>query len=205
MIEVKQIPLLREVRKKTNSMPFWYDTCPDDPKMMQPNEQRTALLEEALANLNAGLSLREVSDWITETSGLKLSHMGLSKIWTRVGRERNIIKPVKKPKRTMAEHKEIRRKIRIRSEKNRVNNAIKRIERLGGEIQDIRFEEEMKKPLKGIVEVDFLPEEGENPNIIFKPNAGPQTEFLASEEQEVLYGGAAGGELKSGFFRLLFS
>ena len=29
--------------------------------------------------------------------------------------------------------------------------------------------------------------------IIFKPNSGPQTEFLASSEREVLYGGAAGG------------
>ena len=29
--------------------------------------------------------------------------------------------------------------------------------------------------------------------VIFKPNPGPQTEFLASSEQEVLYGGAAGG------------
>lgn len=30
-------------------------------------------------------------------------------------------------------------------------------------------------------------------NVIFKPNAGPQTAFLASSEREVLYGGAAGG------------
>jgi hypothetical protein len=29
--------------------------------------------------------------------------------------------------------------------------------------------------------------------IIFKPNPGPQTEFLSASEQEVLYGGAAGG------------
>lgn len=29
--------------------------------------------------------------------------------------------------------------------------------------------------------------------VIFKPNPGPQTEFLAAPEQEVLYGGAAGG------------
>ena len=33
----------------------------------------------------------------------------------------------------------------------------------------------------------------ENENVIFKPNAGPQTEFLAAAEREVLYGGAAGG------------
>jgi len=30
-------------------------------------------------------------------------------------------------------------------------------------------------------------------DIIFQPNAGPQTAFLAASEQEVLYGGAAGG------------
>lgn len=30
-------------------------------------------------------------------------------------------------------------------------------------------------------------------NIIFKPNAGPQTSFLAASEREVLYGGSAGG------------
>jgi hypothetical protein len=29
--------------------------------------------------------------------------------------------------------------------------------------------------------------------ILFKPNDGPQTDFLAASEQEVLYGGAAGG------------
>ena len=30
-------------------------------------------------------------------------------------------------------------------------------------------------------------------NVIFKPNEGPQTEFLAASEREVLYGGSAGG------------
>ena len=30
-------------------------------------------------------------------------------------------------------------------------------------------------------------------NVVFKPNAGPQTDFLASPEIDVLYGGAAGG------------
>src|SRR6056300_758653 len=32
-----------------------------------------------------------------------------------------------------------------------------------------------------------------NDNVIFKPNAGPQTDFLAAGEKDVLYGGAAGG------------
>lgn len=38
-----------------------------------------------------------------------------------------------------------------------------------------------------------LPQSLEAENIIFKPNPGPQTAFLAASEREVLYGGAAGG------------
>ena len=30
-------------------------------------------------------------------------------------------------------------------------------------------------------------------NVVFRPNDGPQTEFLAAPEREVLYGGSAGG------------
>ena len=40
--------------------------------------------------------------------------------------------------------------------------------------------------------VEQLPIE-ETHNIIFKPNTGPQTDFLAAGEREVLYGGSAGG------------
>ena len=38
---------------------------------------------------------------------------------------------------------------------------------------------------------DFINENKES--IVFKPNDGPQTDFLAAGEQDVLYGGAAGG------------
>jgi len=39
-----------------------------------------------------------------------------------------------------------------------------------------------------------LPEPSEvEPDVLFKPNEGPQTDFLAASEREVLYGGAAGG------------
>ena len=33
----------------------------------------------------------------------------------------------------------------------------------------------------------------ERANVLFKPNEGPQTDFLAASEREVLYGGSAGG------------
>lgn len=44
----------------------------------------------------------------------------------------------------------------------------------------------------GRIEIS-IPQELEHENIIFKPNPGPQTAFLAASEREVLYGGAAGG------------
>lgn len=54
---------------------------------------------------------------------------------------------------------------------------------------------------------DIAVEEQEDPtvnqNVIFKPNKGPQTDFLAAKERQVLYGGSAGGEPKSWFYRLL--
>ena len=45
--------------------------------------------------------------------------------------------------------------------------------------------------IQEVAEVEAVPVEEQN--IVFKPNAGPQTEFLAAGEREVLYGGSAGG------------
>jgi len=48
------------------------------------------------------------------------------------------------------------------------------------------------EPVVSIIEeVESVPEEEQN--VVFKPNEGPQTEFLAAGEREVLYGGSAGG------------
>ena len=47
-------------------------------------------------------------------------------------------------------------------------------------------------PQPDIIE-EFTQQVEEEHNVIFKPNAGPQTDFLAAGEREVLYGGSAGG------------
>ena len=56
---------------------------------------------------------------------------------------------------------------------------------------------ESSKEGKIVSNVEDLPtslqKEIENNNVIFSPNDGPQTEFLAAPETDVLYGGAAGG------------
>ena len=55
-----------------------------------------------------------------------------------------------------------------------------------GTIMDEAHYKSLPKSVK-----DLLEEEKDR--IVFKPNTGPQTEFLAAPEQDVLYGGAAGG------------
>jgi len=56
-----------------------------------------------------------------------------------------------------------------------------------------------KKTTNKVVTEDVLDQvpkalkEEVNNNVIFKPNNGPQTDFLAAPERDVLYGGAAGG------------
>ena len=49
----------------------------------------------------------------------------------------------------------------------------------------------IQPPPKSIEEDVSVPKVEQN--VIFSPNKGPQTEFLAAGEREVLYGGAAGG------------
>ena len=52
--------------------------------------------------------------------------------------------------------------------------------------------EQVQEPkIQEVADIEAVPVEEQN--IIFKPNVGPQTEFLAAGEREVLYGGSAGG------------
>ena len=51
---------------------------------------------------------------------------------------------------------------------------------------------QQKEQLPEIV-IQVEPQEAQEQDVLFKPNEGPQTDFLASSEREVLYGGAAGG------------
>ena len=52
----------------------------------------------------------------------------------------------------------------------------------------------MQKPKVEIQDVSHETDSvEEHANVLFKPNEGPQTEFLAASEREVLYGGSAGG------------
>ena len=58
----------------------------------------------------------------------------------------------------------------------------------------LKKKEQAQKPTVEVKEVEYEAEAiEEHANVLFKPNPGPQTDFLAASEREVLYGGSAGG------------
>ena len=82
---------------------------------------------------------------------------------------------------------------KIKKATNDLHNAKKRKE------QFLKTDDALKGKNSAVMtdkEVDKLPpnvQDHVEQNIIFKPNDGPQTQFLAASEREVFYGGARGG------------
>ena len=82
---------------------------------------------------------------------------------------------------------------KIKKATNDLHNAKKRKERI------LKTDDALKGKDSAVLtkdEVEQLPpnvQEHVEDNIIFQPNEGPQTEFLAASEREVFYGGARGG------------
>lgn len=176
-------------------VPYGYETKGGDPKSLVPNMELVILVEQALDQLDRGSSLREVALWLSTKSGKSISHAGLSKIWHRLRgqedgpRKQKYEKIVKAHQPKTKEEKRIKiTNLKRAAEKRRITAAHKRIQKLNeSQAQDA-------PPMTfDYVELETLDEEITEDQIAFKPNPGPQTEFLAAPEQEVLYGGAAGG------------
>ena len=94
---------------------------------------------------------------------------------------------------------------KLRQAKRTTENKVKQVKR---QRDKVRFIEKGLKKIEGtltgqnpaaLTEDDIktapkvLKEHLEQENVVFRPNTGPQTDFLASPERDVLYGGAAGG------------
>lgn len=186
--------------------PFGYSKKGGDPSLLVADPVIFSCLSAALDQLDNGNSLRETTDSFNATLesrgyDLSLSHAGLKKLRVkyRPDYERKttpqIHKKVPRAKRT---EKLIKQKIaNIKKSKKAVEKQLAKLE---GTLKDKQeFQVEVLSPV-----IDLPPMEldktnfDEEVNIAFEPNPGPQTEFLAAEEQEVLFGGAAGGEPVSG-------
>jgi hypothetical protein len=164
-----------------------------------PDHSKVFLIDEALDQLDAGISLREVADWLSQKIDGAPTHAGLVIIRKRL--RPNFLRKRTPPKilgKTMAERAEYIRRKKVQADKIRIKAAEKRINKRLDEIDQIKgVVKEDKSPLLVSAPTDGFDwdaiEVGEDQEVFFKPHPGPQAEFLAAWEQEVLYGGSAGG------------
>ena len=200
---MSEFPKFWEVRPKLKRVPYGYILNPDNPDECIPNPPVALLLEQAVKQIHGGAGLRTVADWLNANNPDEtITHAGLKWLLGEYYTSRpQATAPKSKPRKpkTSIQRMESLRQQKIAQEKKRINNANKRIAKYGGQIVQIKQEDFSKKelvsPLEGlIIKLDDIPIEKKiSPNIIFEPNPGPQTFFLESSEQEILYGGAAGG------------
>lgn len=173
------------------------------------DREQLQCLSNAFDLLENGESYRSVADWI-KAEGYVLSKSGLEKLFKSKRPDSPIIQKRakeqrrkdrlegQKPNFLSREEKDLKKKkLRIAAEKRRITAAQKRLESLTNqkELKEQIVQEKIELATANVISSRISDEEINelDKKIIFKPNDGPQTEFLAADELEVLYGGAAGG------------
>jgi hypothetical protein len=178
---------------KTAKIPYAYKASEDDPLVLVPDEKKASLVEEAMDYLEEGHSTRKTAEWLGEKTGDKISHQGLIHIWkTRRGKDSD------NPSKRLKALEKSNRKRKPKTAKDKKLSAAKRKQTDARRLLTLA-----KKKLEALTpneelstaNLDFsvIESEKNKRDVIFSPNPGPQTEFLASSEREVLYGGAGGG------------
>jgi hypothetical protein len=178
---------------KTAKIPYAYKASEDDPLVLVPDEKKASLVEEAMDYLEEGHSTRKTAEWLGEKTGDKISHQGLIHIWkTRRGKDSD------NPSKRLKALEKSNRKRKPKTAKDKKLSAAKRKQTDARRLLTLA-----KKKLEALTpneelstaNLDFsvIESEKKKRDVIFSPNPGPQTEFLASSEREVLYGGAGGG------------
>ena len=183
-------------------IPFGY-THNKDTNMLEAIPGYLEVLEDTVNKLldESISSLREGLVYIKSELGqdVKISHQTLSNYLEKAGG---------KPTRQYTYHSEVKAKM---SAKKAFNHNKKTVEALEKKLTKAKTQlkkktttlKKLDEPADAVtnegkvVDLDILPEnvkaEAVKDNVIFAPNEGPQTEFLAAAETDVLYGGAAGG------------
>lgn len=176
--------------------PYAYFPHPDDPIRLLPDPEVVAWVEKAMDYLDAGNSLRETAAWLSEKSGHPVSHQGLSNIWKRLrakDKKNERAKKLRELKRKNApKTKEEKEALALRRKRSAAKRNVTVYQKKLNELEGASEKAGQSNGLTGTVSLDFgaVPQDVE---IIFQPNPGPQTAFLAAVEREVMYGGSAGG------------
>jgi hypothetical protein len=181
-----KIPHLKTDKyKAVGKRPYGFDSYRDEEGQawFVPHKPTIDLLAEAIDHIRSGRSVRTVSAWLEDKTQRKLSATRLHKLaWTPeelAERRKDRRKNLTPKQRKIEDLKNVEKQTRIKAEqaKRRLGRA-----RAGSGIQTGSEPESFSdagQPLER--------------DVAFRPNPGPQTDFLAANEREVFYGGARGG------------
>jgi hypothetical protein len=179
-----KIPHLKTDKyKAVGKRPYGFDSARDEKGQVWyvPHPETMEFLAEAISHIRSGRSVRTVAAWLEKQTGRKLSGTRLHKLsWTEEEleeRRKDRRKKLTPKQRKLEDLKNTEKQTRIKAEQ-----AKRRLERARVGTETLSDS------------LDFSGGEGvQEPEVVFRPNPGPQTDFLAANEREVFYGGARGG------------
>lgn len=191
-MEDNQLPLERWPSYK-RKLPYGkvktgFKVNPNDPLELIPDPDTIAILEQAFDYIDKGSSLREVSEWLGQKLLTTFVHQTINNLYNQYRKPFLQGKSLKRKGR-----KTPKKTVQLILAKREVTQARKRVEQLQNKPKKIPTSEWDQPPVPKVKAEYKIPPALKDVNWIFKPNPGPQTDFLSASEEEVLYGGAAGG------------
>lgn len=175
---------------KHAKIPHAYKASEEDPLILVPDEDIVPFFEQAMDHLDQGFGSRKVAEWLTGKIGKPISHQGIMLIWkAHRSHESQRIKDLNKANRQRkpktAEEK------RLAAAKQKKATARRVLTMQEKKLAELQPKEE--STTSDGLDFNVVEQKKQSEEVIFAPNPGPQTEFLAANEREVLYGGSAGG------------
>jgi hypothetical protein len=179
-----------------------YKVNPDDLFELLPDPEKIIFIEQGFDYLDAGSSLREVCEWLGQKLSMSMVHQTVNNLYKTHRKPYNVGKRTLKKvgrKHTKEEKAILSAKRSAKAANIRAQKAQEEFDRSKGKLkpEDYEVPPVPKEPRSYSFvpkqNVGALPEVFKEKELIFKPNPGPQSLFLGASEEEVLYGGAAGG------------
>ena len=172
------------LKKKSHTIPFGYEACEFEGYVKPIPEQLDVLHKYLKAVSEQQFSLREAARLVTQETGRSISHVALKNY---LDSDPSLEEQHKK--------KLAKRKAKLAKEKKALYNKEKKVK-----AQEKVIKKATEQTTSHIVTDEELEEVPDNiqeqlkdAKVVFSANEGPQTDFLAADEKDVLYGGAAGG------------
>ena len=181
---------------KTAKLPYAYIPSEDDPLVLIPDPEVVRWVEDALDHLDQGNSTRRVAAWLVEKTGKTISHQGIVNIWT-AHRGPDSDNPSKLLKQRIKDRKKAAPKgkeaKKIAAAKRKKSDAKRVLTMTEKKLSKLEGKDAAPKNVSDDLDFNVVQQKFSSQDVVFEPLPGPQTEFLAAPEREVLFGGAAGG------------